>query len=67
MANQSAATTAPISASELKVSVTSSRITQVASAAVLGLFIVFAVGLAPMEVAHNAAHDTRHSFSFPCH
>ena len=36
-------------------------------AAALGLVIVFAAGLAPSEAVHNAAHDTRHSFSFPCH
>ena len=33
----------------------------------LGLVILFAVGFAPMDIAHNAAHDTRHSVAFPCH
>ena len=36
-------------------------------AAALGLVIVFAAGFAPSEAVHNAAHDTRHSFAFPCH
>ena len=36
-------------------------------AATLGLVIVFAAGFAPSEAVHNAAHDTRHSFAFPCH
>ena len=36
-------------------------------AAALGLVIVFAAGFAPSETMHNAAHDTRHSFAFPCH
>ena len=36
-------------------------------AAVLGLVIVFAAGFAPTDAVHNAAHDTRHSFAFPCH
>ena len=36
-------------------------------AAVLGLVIVFAAGFAPSDAMHNAAHDTRHSFAFPCH
>lgn len=36
-------------------------------AAVLGVVIVFAAGFAPSETVHNAAHDTRHSFAFPCH
>ena len=35
--------------------------------AALGLVIVFAAGFAPGEVVHNAAHDSRHSFAFPCH
>ncbi len=36
-------------------------------AAVLGIVIIFAVGFAPLPAVHNAAHDTRHSFAFPCH
>ena len=36
-------------------------------AVALGLAIVFAAGFAPSESVHNAAHDTRHSFAFPCH
>ncbi len=36
-------------------------------AIVLGMFIVFGVGLAQPEILHNAAHDTRHTLAFPCH
>ena len=36
-------------------------------AAALGVMIIFAAGFAPSETVHNAAHDTRHSFAFPCH
>ena len=36
-------------------------------AAALGIVVVFAAGFAPSETVHNAAHDTRHSFAFPCH
>ncbi len=36
-------------------------------AIVLGMFIVFGVGLAQPEILHNAAHDLRHSCAFPCH
>ena len=36
-------------------------------AAALGLVTVFAAGFAPGHAVHSAAHDTRHSFSFPCH
>ena len=37
------------------------------AALVFGVLILFAVGFAPMDVAHNAAHDTRHALAFPCH
>lgn len=33
----------------------------------LGVALVFTVGFAPLDVAHNAAHDTRHTSAFPCH
>ena len=40
---------------------------QMAAAAILGMVVLMGVGFAPMDVVHNAAHDTRHSFAFPCH
>jgi cobalt transporter subunit CbtB len=36
-------------------------------AALLGIFFLFGVGFASPMVIHNAAHDARHAFSFPCH
>ena len=36
-------------------------------AAVLGVVLVWGVGFSHIEAVHNAAHDTRHSNSFPCH
>jgi cobalt transporter subunit CbtB len=42
-------------------------IVKMAAAAILGMVVLMGVGFAPMDVAHNAAHDTRHSFAFPCH
>jgi len=33
----------------------------------LGFLVMFGVGFLPMDAVHNAAHDTRHSFAFPCH
>jgi len=36
-------------------------------AALLGAFVVWAVGFSHIDIAHNAAHDTRHSTGFPCH
>lgn len=43
------------------------KVSQIVAAALLGLIVVFGVGFAPMDIVHNAAHDTRHSVSFPCH
>ncbi len=41
--------------------------TSAALAALLGLFILFGVGIAQPEIMHNAAHDSRHALTFPCH
>ncbi len=49
------------------VSMSTMQNSQILSAAILGFIIMIGVGLAPMDIAHNAAHDTRHSFAFPCH
>ena len=49
------------------VSVTSTKNLQLLATAALGIVILFGVGFAPMDMAHNAAHDTRHSVAFPCH
>ena len=44
------------------------RALPVALAALLfGAFLVFGAGLAQSDTLHNAAHDGRHSFAFPCH
>jgi cobalt transporter subunit CbtB len=37
------------------------------AAILLGVFVLFGVALAGPEVIHNAAHDARHAFAFPCH
>lgn len=39
----------------------------VAAALLLGVFVLFGVAFAGPEVIHNAAHDSRHAFAFPCH
>lgn len=36
-------------------------------ASLLGVALVFLTGFAQPQLLHNAAHDTRHSLSFPCH
>ncbi len=37
------------------------------AALLLGTFVIFGVGFAGPGVIHNAAHDSRHAFAFPCH
>ncbi len=48
-------------------SVSTTKNLQLLAAAALGVIILFGVAFAPMDMAHNAAHDTRHSVAFPCH
>jgi cobalt transporter subunit CbtB len=36
-------------------------------ALLLGSFVLIGVGFAGPQVLHNAAHDSRHAFAFPCH
>jgi cobalt transporter subunit CbtB len=36
-------------------------------AILLGAFLIFGTGLSAIAAVHNAAHDARHSFAFPCH
>ncbi|MBW3095759.1 CbtB domain-containing protein [Pseudohoeflea coraliihabitans] len=33
----------------------------------VGALLVFGVGLAHSSALHEAAHDTRHAYGFPCH
>ena len=33
----------------------------------MGIGLVFTTGFAHPTTIHNAAHDTRHALSFPCH
>jgi cobalt transporter subunit CbtB len=36
-------------------------------ALVFGAFIVLGAGFAHSQTIHDAAHDVRHAFAFPCH
>ena len=36
-------------------------------AVLLGSFLLFGTGLSAISAVHNAAHDARHAFAFPCH
>lgn len=46
---------------------TQQRIVAATLAALLGAFLIFGAGFSHSNTLHNAAHDGRHSFSFPCH
>lgn len=37
------------------------------AALLFGVILLFGAGFAQSEALHNAAHDGRHSFAFPCH
>ena len=52
---------------ENSVAVETSRIAPAALALLFGAFMVIGVGFAHSNTVHNAAHDTRHAFAFPCH
>lgn len=47
------------------VAVSQSAVIQIFGALIFGAAMLFAVGF--MDVAHSAAHDTRHAVAFPCH
>jgi len=40
---------------------------QTCAAFAFGVIVLLVLGFAPMSAVHNAAHDTRHSVTFPCH
>ena len=63
-------TTLPTETSGAKdavVTLTALRAVPIFMAALLGIFIIGGVGFSHIEAVHNAAHDYRHSMSFPCH
>ena len=37
------------------------------TAILFGVFVIYGVGFAGPATIHNAAHDVRHAFAFPCH
>ena len=36
-------------------------------AILLGVFLIYGIGFAHPQILHTVAHDSRHSFAFPCH
>ena len=45
----------------------SGTLTAAMVALVLGIALVYTTGFAAPSALHNAAHDTRHALSYPCH
>jgi cobalt transporter subunit CbtB len=54
-------------AAESATELSASRAIPLVMAALLGIFIIGSVGFSHIGAVHNAAHDYRHSMSFPCH
>jgi len=48
-------------------SLTFSATLQIVAASLIALVVLYGVGFAGMDIAHNSAHDSRHSVAFPCH
>ncbi|MDP9901174.1 CbtB domain-containing protein [Variovorax ginsengisoli] len=59
-------TTAPATGST-EAGIARSLLLQLASAAALGLLVLYGVAFAESPLAHNAAHDVRHVTVKPCH
>ena len=36
-------------------------------ALVFGAFVILGAGFSNLQTVHDAAHDVRHAFAFPCH
>ncbi len=49
------------------VTATARRILAGLFAMAFGALLIYGVGFAAPAAIHNAAHDVRHAFSFPCH
>lgn len=43
------------------------RLAVVLASAMLGGLLLFGAGFAQSSTLHDAAHDSRHAFTFPCH
>jgi cobalt transporter subunit CbtB len=57
----------PLPAIALPATATIGRRLPALAAIGLGLMLIFGAGFAGPSLLHNAAHDGRHAFAFPCH
>ena len=46
---------------------TASALAPAILAILLGMFLLYGTGIVQAQALHDAAHDSRHSFAFPCH
>ncbi len=44
-----------------------SRLAAPVLAILLGMLFLYGTGIVQANALHNAAHDARHAFAFPCH
>jgi len=65
MAQQDTTKTQSVSAQA--VSERTAVLAPVALALLAGLFLLYGAGFAQSAALHDAAHDARHAFAFPCH
>lgn len=59
MATKTLTATRPLSVSD--------RLVAGVLALLLGSFLIYGAGLSHAQSLHDTAHDTRHSYGFPCH
>ncbi len=60
-------TTQTIAPEQTQAQARSGIIATAAFAMLFGIFLIYGAGFANSQIAHNAVHDARHAFSFPCH
>ena len=49
------------------ITVVTNRMAPVIAALMVGSFLMLSAGFANSTTVHNATHDARHAFAFPCH
>jgi len=57
----------PVMTMQSQTAAQSSGLGAVLATALFGLALVWLIGFGPSQILHNAAHDSRHALTFPCH